>query len=33
MEDLAFWLPVGGAFAATAGYIIHGLLNGPWWGP
>jgi len=33
MEDLAFWLPVGGALATIVGYFIHGLLNGPWWGP
>lgn len=33
MEDLVFWVPTGAAIAAIAGYVIHGIINGPWWGP
>jgi hypothetical protein len=33
MEDLVFWVPTGAAIAGIAGYVIHGLINGPWWGP
>jgi hypothetical protein len=33
MEELVFWVPTGAAIAAIAGFVIHGLINGPWWGP
>lgn len=32
MEDLVFRVAAGASIVAIAGYVIHSLINGPWWG-
>lgn len=32
MEYMVFWVPTGAAILAIAGYVVHSLINGPWWG-
>ena len=31
MDDLVFWVPTAAAITAIAGYVVHAMINGPWW--